>query len=188
MTDLQVKLFTHSHLVSQDESEDTACDLCGGAQGEPGVSVTRGSETLFRGCNDCLVARLGEREVILAWLLEKHSSATVERDRIFAWVDAGMSTRQQRDGVRHGIAEWIEKNTRQVKVTPSNVRALVMAEIAAERAVSATADEVAKRDTLRWREGLPSEDKMHACSLKCDGQDGRQSVCARIRRKLGYDR
>lgn len=34
------------------------------------------------------------------------------------------------------------------------------------------------------RSSLPSEDPNHVCGLLCDGQDGANSYCARLRRKL----
>lgn len=36
------------------------------------------------------------------------------------------------------------------------------------------------------RARLPPEDPDHICGMMCDGQDGQNSHCARLRRKLGY--
>lgn len=38
------------------------------------------------------------------------------------------------------------------------------------------------------RSRLPSEHPDHICGLACDGQDGQNSYCARLRRKLFEDR
>lgn len=57
-------------------------------------------------------------------------------------------------------------------------------------------DEVARQETLNSqkdqaiaaensrRSQLPSEHPEHICGLGCDGQDGQNSYCARLRRKL----
>lgn len=42
-------------------------------------------------------------------------------------------------------------------------------------------------ESSRSRDSLPSEHPDHVCGLMCDGQDGSNSQCARLRTKLFGD-
>lgn len=68
-------------------------------------------------------------------------------------------------------------------------------EVAAAKRAIAAEDEVARQLRERpeqiaaaaensRRSRLPSEHPDHICGLSCDGQDGQNSYCARLRRKL----
>ena len=45
-------------------------------------------------------------------------------------------------------------------------------------------DRVAVEQENARRSKLPPEDRDHICGMGCDGQDGSNSYCSRLRRKL----
>lgn len=80
------------------------------------------------------------------------------------------------------------KGTGTYKVNKDNVydwlRAVKEQEAAKSKAYYDRPDIKAKVEENARRSNLPPEDPDHICGMMCDGQDGSNSDCARIRRKL----
>ena len=82
----------------------------------------------------------------------------------------------------------VKKPTKKQKVEADRVTAAKMEILAEDEAARLRIDTPERRaaaaESMR-RASLPSEDKEHICGMSCDGQDGSNSYCARLRRKLG---
>lgn len=69
------------------------------------------------------------------------------------------------------------------KAVAAAKRALAAEDEARERARITSVDSPAAAENAR-RSSLPSEHPEHVCGMSCDGQDGANSYCARLRAKL----